>query len=128
MRAADRLIDLVAKQQLDDEGLHYLAELLFDKEHYLQAAELFENVVHENRPYEPSTTGAALCYLHLAEQCLSEVLGDGAEAAPFKEDIERIRGSIRWLNRTGWHTEWSGKRRGNVNVEAHDIAVHDRKE
>lgn len=128
MRAAGRLIDLVTKQQLDDEGLHYLAEILFDKGHYLQAAELFENVVHENRPYEPSNTGAALCYLHLAEQSLNEVLGDGADTAPFKEDIEHIRASIRWLNRTGWHTEWSGKRRRIANDEADDIAVHDRKE
>ncbi|OXM85063.1 tetratricopeptide repeat-containing glycosyltransferase family 2 protein [Paenibacillus rigui] len=126
LQAADYFLRLLAEQRLDDEGLHLLAEVLFDKGHYLQAAELFEHVVHENKAFHSSNTGAAVCYLRLAEQSLLEVLADVPGTDAFHEDIEHIQSSIRWLNRTGWHTEWVGQRR-IAHDEAEDIALHDRK-
>lgn len=125
--AAEHLISL-SSVQLDDEGLFDLGEILFDKGHYLMAAEMFESILLEEGTYERAKTAAAICYLHLAETSLSDALSRAPDVPSLKEDLQQIRSSIRLLNRTGWHTRWSGRQRRISNGQKHDFAMHDRKE
>lgn len=126
--AAEHLISLSSVNQLDDEGLFDLGEILFDKGHYLKAAEMFESILLTERTHERAKTAAAICYLHLAEASLSDALSEVPDVPSFKEDLQQIRSSIRLLNRTGWHTQWSGRQRRIFDGQKHDFAMHDRKE
>jgi len=128
MKAADLFLALLGNGLLDEEGLFLLGEILFDKGHYLQAAELFEQLLQNRRDDEKTGTATSLCYLHLAEASLAEVLHRVPDAAPFKDDLQNIRSSIRLLNGTAWHTNWSGRQRRIRHEPANDIAVHDREE
>ncbi|OPH61210.1 hypothetical protein BC351_14790 [Paenibacillus ferrarius] len=128
LTAAEHLISLSIVNQLDDEGLFDLGEILFDKGHYLKAAEMFESILLAERTYEKAKTAAAICYLHLAEASLSDALSVAPGAPSFKEDLQQIRSSIRLLNRTGWHTQWYGRQRRIFDGQKYDFAMHDRKE
>lgn len=126
--SAEHLISLSSVNQLDDEGQFELGEILFDKGHYLKAAEMFESILLTERTHERAKSAASICYLHLAEASLSDALSGAPDVPSFKEDLQQIRSSIRLLNRTGWHTQWTGRQRRIYDGQKHDFAMHDRKE
>lgn len=127
-KAADKLLTFMKREPLDEESQFIIAELVWDKGHYVQAAEWFERIILENPEHEKARTGAALCYLHLAEESLRDAIPHATDAALFQEDVQRIGFSIRLLKDTGWHTEWTGGRRRVAYGAANDLALHDRQE
>ncbi|MBW4085586.1 glycosyltransferase family 2 protein [Paenibacillus sp. S150] len=108
--AGELLIALATEKQARGKVSFYLAEMLFDKGHYEEAALWFRQMLAEASGDEPARIGLSLCYLHLARQELA-----GAEASfpeiythgPLQEDITDVNQAIAVLNRTAWHTQWS---------------------
>ncbi|OAB37898.1 TPR domain-containing glycosyltransferase [Paenibacillus glacialis] len=106
MTAADMLLSLLQQDLLDYEARIYLGEILVDKGHYSQAAELFEQLLQNNSKDEKIITAVSVCYLHLAESYILEALSlaDNQLISPLQEDLRSIQSAILLLNRTGWHT------------------------
>ncbi len=127
-QAAELFIAMLHEQRLDEEGTFMIGEILFDKGHYFQAAELFEGAL-ATQPDDPKArTAASLCYLQLAGDNLRQAAAKSQDRQLFADDLAKIDGSILLLNRTGWHTEWTGYRRRVRNEATRHLLVHDSKE
>lgn len=124
--SADALLQLMGENRLDDEGIYILAEILHDKGHFAQAASLFEQVPSNSPLHERASTGAALCYLQLAQEALRQGLQRFPDHPPFQTDLQRIASSIRLLNGTRWHTTWCGAERRNFDAAVNDLTLYDR--
>ncbi len=124
--SADVLLRLMGENRLNDEGTFILAEILHDKGHFTQAASLFEQVPSTSPLHERAATGAALCYLQLAQEALLQGLQRFPDHPPFQSDLQRIESSIKLLNGTRWHTTWCGAERRNFHATANDLTLYDR--
>ena len=103
-----------------------LAEILYDKGHFRQAAALFENLLAEAPDYEKARTAVALCYLEMANDVAKESLNRFPNHPIFQTDLERIKNSKQLLKGIKWHTSWNGAQRRNLNASANDFAMYDR--
>lgn len=106
--AGELLIALAADQQVRGKVSFYLAELLFDKGHYREAAEWFQLMLDGTPGHEPSRIGLALSYLHLARLELEGAAAGFPEIytnGPLQEDMKAAEQAIAVLNRTAWHTQ-----------------------
>jgi tetratricopeptide (TPR) repeat protein len=126
LQSADLLLDILDQKLLDEEGLFMIGELLFDKGHFIQAAEIFETSIKIGDERLRTRTGAALCYLHLAAENLKDAITREPGAQTLSNDLKNINESIQLLNRTSWHTKWIGFRRRIRHEEASHLLVHDR--
>lgn len=126
LQSADLLLEFLNQKRLDEDGLFMIGELLFDKGHFVQAAEIFEKSIDDGDDQHPRTrTGAALCYLHLAATNLKEAISREPDSQTLSNDLKNIEESIRLLNRTIWHTKWVGYRRRIRDEETSHLLVHD---
>ncbi|WP_028550515.1 glycosyltransferase family 2 protein [Paenibacillus sp. UNC451MF] len=127
-KAAELLIALLHEQRLDEEGMFMIGEILYDKGHYLQAAEMFEGSL-STLPDAPRTrTAASLSYLQLAADNLRRAASSSEDQQLFADDLIKIDRSIKLLNRTGWHTEWTGYQRSVRHEATRNLFMHDSKE
>ncbi|WP_018131904.1 TPR domain-containing glycosyltransferase [Effusibacillus pohliae] len=124
--AADCLLQAMKTGSLDGEGLFLLAELLYDKGHFRQACALFEQILAEAPTDERARTGAALCYLGIAEEVAVEGIGRFPDHPALQADLQRIRASKEKLRGIRWHTCWKGAQRRNLYASANDFIVYDR--
>ncbi|MDR6999285.1 glycosyltransferase [Neobacillus niacini] len=125
LQSADILLDIFHQNRNDEEIMFMIGELLFDKGHYMQAAEIFETSI-ENGDENPKTrTGVALCYLHLAAANITEAISLEPDTQTLLNDLKKIAESIRLLNRSSWHTAWVGFRRRIHDEETSHLHVHD---
>lgn len=84
--------------------------MIFDKGHYSEASEWFQQALEQEPEHESARIGLSLCYLQQAKLSMEDALqslNDPPVHGPFQEDIRAIRKSISLLNRTPWHTKWS---------------------
>ncbi|KWX74493.1 glycosyltransferase [Paenibacillus jilunlii] len=111
--AGELLITLAGDQQARGKVPFYLAEMLFDKGHYGEAADWFQHMLAGTPGHEPSRIGLSLSYLHLARQELEEAADSFPEIyahGPLQEDMKATEQAIAVLNRTAWHTQWNSHR------------------
>ncbi|MEC0172692.1 glycosyltransferase [Paenibacillus graminis] len=111
--AGELLITLAAGQQAGGKVSFYLAEMLFDKGHYGEAAEWFQHMLAGTPGHEPSRIGLSLSYLHLARLELDRAAASFPEIythGPLQEDMKATEQAIAVLNRTAWHTQWNAHR------------------
>ncbi|KIL40215.1 hypothetical protein SD70_15510 [Gordoniibacillus kamchatkensis] len=127
-QAADLFLELLRQRRIDDEGVFMLGEILYDKGHYSQAAEMFESSLATSPEDARARTGAALSYFRLAAAGLKDMLSRQPDCLMLENDVKLIEQHVEMLNRTGWHTEWNGFRRRVRREAAGDFAVHDRQE
>jgi tetratricopeptide (TPR) repeat protein len=126
LQSADLLLDIFHQKRYDKEVMFMIGELLFDKGHYMQAAEIFETSINDGDENPRTSTGAALCYLHLAAENLNEALVREPHAQTLATDLKKIDETIQLLNRTSWHTKWVGYKRRIHDEETSHLVVHDR--
>ncbi|MBB6447373.1 TPR domain-containing glycosyltransferase [Bacillus benzoevorans] len=126
LHSADLLLELFQQNRHDEEVMFMIGELLFDKGHYMQAAEIFETSMNNGDENPRTRTGAALCYLHLAAENLNEALVQEPDAQNLASDLKKIDDTIQLLNRTSWHTKWAGYKRGIHDEETSHLLVYDR--
>lgn len=84
--------------------------MIFDKGHYSEASEWFQQALEQEPEHESARIGLSLCYLQQAKLSMEDALQSLKDAhahGPLQEDIGAIRKSITLLNRTSWHTQWS---------------------
>ncbi|WP_127589127.1 glycosyltransferase family 2 protein [Paenibacillus koleovorans] len=125
LAAADRLLTLMGEGRLDGEGLFYVAETVYEKHYYMQAASLFEQAVALDPGLERASVGAAMSYLKLAHEVASEHAE--ADADGLRADMEKLERSMAVLDAVGWRTVYNGSQRRNKAYAAGtDFAVHDR--
>ncbi|MDH6430918.1 MULTISPECIES: TPR domain-containing glycosyltransferase [unclassified Paenibacillus] len=108
--AGEHFIRLVSDQAADAKVLFYIGEMVFDKGHYTEASEWFQQALEQMPEHEAARVGLALCYLQQAKHSMEEALNslDAANVhGPLQTDIGAIHKSIFLLNRTPWHTQWS---------------------
>lgn len=108
--AGELFIELAGRRLATGKILFYIAEMLYDKSHYSEAAGWFQQMLEEVPGHEPSRIGLSLCYLQQAKSGLEEtVAGFKGEynQNPLLEDITGITNAIAVLNGTPWHTQWS---------------------
>jgi thioredoxin-like negative regulator of GroEL len=94
----------------DASVLFYIGEMIFDKGHYSEASEWFQQALEQAPEHESARIGLSLCYLQQAKMSMEDALislNDAHAHSPLQEDIGAIRKSISLLNRTPWHTQWS---------------------
>lgn len=125
-QSADLLLDILHQNRYDKEVMFMIGELLFDKGHYMQAAEIFETSINDGDESTKTRTGAALCYLYLASENLNEAIEREPDAQTLTIDLKKIDDTIRLLNRTSWHTKWVGYKRRIHDEETSHLLVHDR--
>lgn len=126
--AAELFIAMLQEEQLDEEGMFMLGEIVYDKGHLLQAAELFEGALATRPDHSVARTAASLCYLRLAADSLRRAASQSQNAQLFADDLAKIDSSILLLNRTGWHTVWTGYQRRVRNDATGHLFMHDREE
>ncbi|MCM3677006.1 glycosyltransferase [Peribacillus simplex] len=126
LQSADLLLDIFHQNRYDEEVMFMIGELLFDKGHYMQAAEIFETSIDNGDENPRTRTGAALCYLYLAAENLNEAIAREPDAQTLTIDLKKIDDTIRLLNRTSWHTKWVGYKRRIHDEETSHLLVHDR--
>lgn len=124
--AADDLLACMKAGTLDEEGLYLLAEMIYDKGHFNQAAALLEELLDRSPGNERARLGVSLCYLQLARETLLDSLEKAPHHPVFQQDLQRVDTSIRLLHATGWHTSWDAAERRNKHAAPPDFAVHDR--
>jgi tetratricopeptide (TPR) repeat protein len=108
--AGEHFITLVGDNRANAQILFYIGEMVFDKGHYSEACEWFQQVLEQDPGYEAASIGLSLCYLQLAKLNMEDALKSLNEDhvhGPLQEDIGAIRKAISLLNRTPWHTQWS---------------------
>ncbi|MDI3328036.1 MAG: glycosyltransferase [Alicyclobacillaceae bacterium] len=127
-RAADRLLDLLAQGELDAEGLFFLGELLYDKGHWDQARQLFEQALALDPEMERARAGAAASALESARCILESLCREHPHPETFADDLRAVRQSLDWLKGFRWHTHWRGTGRRNRRASADDLPVYDRQE
>lgn len=126
LQSAEILLDILHQQRCDQEAMFMIGEKLFDKGHYMQAAEIFETSIDNSNENPKTRTGAALCYLHLAAANLNEAIEREPDANTLAIDLKKIDDSIQLLNRTSWHTKWIGYKRRIHDEETSHLLMHDR--
>jgi tetratricopeptide (TPR) repeat protein len=124
--AADILIQLAAKQQLDTEGFATLAEIVYDKGHFSQAAEMFEQILAVEPQHNTARIGAALCYLQLGRAVAQDSLMLAPGHGAWQSDLHKLDHAIGLLNRMSWRTSWSAAQRRRFHVQAVHFPMHDR--
>ncbi|CAG7649201.1 hypothetical protein PAESOLCIP111_05815 [Paenibacillus solanacearum] len=124
--AADRLLGLMAEQQMDTESFSMLAEIVYDKGHFTRAAHMFEQTLTHDPQHHQARIGAALCYLQLARETLTDSLRRLPGHAAWAGDLQRIESSIALLNRAGWRTVWTAAQRRHADETSIDLALYDR--
>ncbi|WP_339318965.1 glycosyltransferase [Paenibacillus sp. FSL R10-2734] len=108
--AGEEFIILVRDKIADASVLFYIGEMIFDKGHYSEASEWFQQALEQEPEHEAARIGLSLCYLQQAKLSMEDALESLNEAhvhGPLQEDIRAIVKSISLLNRTPWHTRWS---------------------
>ncbi|OMD48219.1 hypothetical protein BSK51_22685 [Paenibacillus odorifer] len=108
--AGEEFIVLVRDKIADASVLFYIGEMIFDKGHYSEASEWFQQALDQEPEHESARIGLSLCYLQQAKLSMEDALQSLKDAhahGPLQEDIGAIRKSITLLNRTPWHTQWS---------------------
>lgn len=108
--AGEQFIVLVRDKTTDASVLFYIGEMIFDKGHYSEASEWFQQALEQEPEHESARIGLSLCYLQQAKMSMEDALKSLIDAhvhGPLQEDIRAIRKSISLLNRTPWHTQWS---------------------
>ncbi|CAH1058281.1 glycosyltransferase [Paenibacillus pseudetheri] len=108
--AGEEFIVLVRDKIADANVLFYIGEIIFDKGHYSEACEWFQQALEQEPEHESARIGLSLCYLQQAKLSMEDALqslNDAHVHGPLQEDIGAIRKSITLLNRTPWHTQWS---------------------
>ncbi|MWV42305.1 glycosyltransferase [Paenibacillus sp. HJL G12] len=128
--AADLLITLLEAQTLGDEGALMLAEILYDKGHYMEAVRLFENIKLNDASIHQASIGAAICYLLLAADLLDQAHGELPGTAALPQEARQIRSAVQQLQRTGWQTNWDDRQRRCIDEQNRNrnLPLHDRSE
>ncbi|MDI3257376.1 MAG: glycosyltransferase [Kyrpidia sp.] len=122
--AADRMLDLLARRELDAEGIYLLGELLYDKGHWDRAAELFEQSLALGFPHARAAAAAAA--IQSAREMLEEAAAQHPEPGRFAEERDALEKAVRLLNGLGWHTRWRGRGRRNRRESTADLPLYDR--
>ncbi|MNO76373.1 SPBc2 prophage-derived glycosyltransferase SunS [compost metagenome] len=108
--AGEEFIILIRDKIADASVLFYIGEMIFDKGHYSEASEWFQQALEQEPEHESARIGLSLCYLQQAKLSMEDALqslNDPHGHGPLQVDIGAIRKSISLLNRTPWHTQWS---------------------
>lgn len=108
--AGEEFIVLVRDKIADANVLFYIGEMIFDKGHYSEASEWFQQALEQEPEHESARIGLSLCYLQQAKLSMEDALqnlNDAHAHGPLQEDNRAILKSITLLNRTSWHTQWS---------------------
>ncbi|CAB3393083.1 glycosyltransferase [Kyrpidia spormannii] len=124
--AADRLLRLLTRRELDAEGLFLLGEMLYDKGHWDQAAELFEQSA--GLGFSRARPAAAAAALQSAKRMLEEAEALRPKRGGFAEERRAVGRALELLDGIGWHTHWRGRTRRNRHESAADLPLHDRQE
>lgn len=125
LSAADRLLGLMERSELDAEGLFDLAEVLYVKGYYGQAAALFEQSLALAPDQPRARTGAALSYLQLAYEVAAESSDSAPDAQVLHNDMRKLEQVIATLSGFGWRTQRTGRQRRNAHAAEADISMHD---
>ncbi|MFC4100283.1 glycosyltransferase [Paenibacillus xanthanilyticus] len=122
--ASGLLLILLEEGRLDGQSAADLAEILYDRGHYSEAAPLFEQALPEAS--DRARVGAALCYLHNARSVLHDALCQHPDSPLLRGDLHKTAASIDLLGKLDWHTPWTPAQRRNADVRTPDFLVHDR--
>ncbi|ULL13150.1 glycosyltransferase [Paenibacillus sp. H1-7] len=125
LSAADRLLGLMERSELDAEGLFHLGEVLYVKGFYGQAAALFEQSLALVPDQPRARTGAALSYLQLAYEVAAESYDSAPDAQVLHNDMRKLEQVIATLSGFGWRTQRTGRQRRNAHAAEADISMHD---
>ncbi|MDQ6422462.1 glycosyltransferase [Paenibacillus sp. LHD-117] len=124
--AAEYLLRFMEQNKLDAEGLFMLGEILYDKGHFGQSVNLFEQAAELDPNCMHARTGAALSYLEMASELISECLREQPDDPTLRNEWQRVENSKKKLTGLRWHTEWNGVQRRNFNAAKIDLPMHDR--
>ena len=122
--AGDLFVLLLEEERLDVEATARLAEILYDRGHYGEAAALFEQAVPECG--DSARIGAALSYLQTARSVLQIALKLSPDSNLLRADSQKTAASIDLLGKIDWRTEWTPAQRRNADVVTPDFLMHDR--
>lgn len=122
--AADLFIHLLEKDILDAEATACLAEILYDRAHYGQAAALFEQAIPGNG--DAARIGAALSYLQTSRRVLQQALEYTPDSSLLKGELQKTATGIELLSKIDWRTEWTPAQRRSAGVLTPDFLMHDR--
>lgn len=123
--AADRLLKLMESGLLDADCRFFLAEILYDKGHYGQAAAFAEQTLDLDSDFERARIITSLSYLHIARGTIIRQLESRKDHILLKNDLAKIEKSILMLKGVNWHTLWNGAQRRNHNAAEADFFMHD---
>ncbi len=122
--AGDLFVLLLEEEGLDGEATASLAEILYDRGHYGEAAALFEQAVPECG--DSARIGAALSYLQTARSVLQTAMKLNPDSTLLRADSQKTAASIDLLGKIDWRTEWTPAQRRNADVVTPDFLMHDR--
>lgn len=122
--AADLFIHLLEGDSLDAEATAFLAEILYDRAHYGEAAALFEQAVPESG--DAARIGAVLSYLQTSRSLLQQALESTPDSSLLKGEMQKTTTGIELLSKIGWRTEWTPAQRRSAGVVTPDFLMHDR--
>jgi len=122
--AGDLFVLLLEEERLDGEATASLAEILYDRGHYGEAAVLFEQAVPECG--DSARIGAALSYLQTARGVLQTAMELNPDSTLLRADSQKTAASIDLLGKIDWRTEWTPAQRRNADVVTPDFLMHDR--
>ncbi|TYP76341.1 glycosyltransferase family 2 protein [Paenibacillus methanolicus] len=122
--ASGLLLNLLEEERLDGDAAADLAELLYDRGHYGEAAPLFELAVPAAS--DRARIGAALSYLHNARSVLHDALYHHPDSPLLRGDLHKTTASLELLGKLDWHTPWTPAQRRNADVRTPNFLVHDR--
>ena len=121
--AADLFLLLLEEGRLDGEATVSLAEILYDRGHYGEAAAMFEQAVPGIG--DAARIGAGLSYLQTSQSVLKTALELRPHSPLLLGDSQKTAASIDLLNKIDWRTEWTPAQRRNADVATPDFIMHD---